>query len=43
MAQRLLTALGEVARELVRRAPPELADAVRALPWVARALAAPER
>jgi len=32
-AQRLLTALGEVARDLVRRAPPELATAVQALPW----------
>ena len=42
MAQRLLAALGETARELVRRAPPELAAAVRALPWVTRAAAAPE-
>jgi serine/threonine-protein kinase PknK len=42
MAQRLLAALGEAARELCRRAPPELAAAVRALPWVARAAAAPE-
>jgi transcriptional regulator with GAF, ATPase, and Fis domain len=41
-AQRLLATLGEVARELVRRAPPELASAVRALPWVTRASAAPE-
>ena len=42
LAQRLLAALGEAARELVRRAPPNLAAAVRALPWVARAAAAPE-
>ncbi len=42
MAQRLLAALGDAARELTRRAPPELAAAVRALPWVARAAAAPE-
>jgi transcriptional regulator with GAF, ATPase, and Fis domain len=41
-AHRLLAALGEAARELVRRAPPELASAVRALPWVTRAVAAPE-
>ncbi|MEP7125081.1 MAG: sigma 54-interacting transcriptional regulator, partial [Byssovorax sp.] len=41
-AQRLLALLGDVARDLVRRAPPELADAVQALPWVARAAAAPE-
>ena len=42
MAQRLLASLGEAARELTRRAPPELAAAVRALPWVTRAAAAPE-
>ena len=41
-AQRLLASLGEVARELVRRATPELAAAVRALAWVRRASAAPE-
>ncbi len=41
-AQRLLALLGDVARDLVRRAPPELAAAVQALPWVARAAAAPE-
>jgi transcriptional regulator with GAF, ATPase, and Fis domain len=41
-AQRLLGALGETARELLRRAPPDLAASVRALPWVARAAAAPE-
>jgi transcriptional regulator with GAF, ATPase, and Fis domain len=37
LAARLLTVLGELARELVRRAPPELKDRVRSLPWVARA------
>jgi transcriptional regulator with GAF, ATPase, and Fis domain len=42
VAQRLLAALGEAARELVRRAPPELAASVRALPWVGRAAATPE-
>jgi transcriptional regulator with GAF, ATPase, and Fis domain len=42
LAQRLLAALGDAAREIVRRAPPDLAAAVRALPWVARAAAAPE-
>jgi transcriptional regulator with GAF, ATPase, and Fis domain len=41
-AQRLLALLGDVARELVRRAPPELADAIHALPWVTRAAAAVE-
>jgi transcriptional regulator with GAF, ATPase, and Fis domain len=41
-AQRLLALLGDVARDLVRRAPPELEGAVQALPWVARAAAAPE-
>jgi serine/threonine-protein kinase PknK len=41
-AQRLLAALGETARELLRRAPPELAPAIRALPWVARAAIAPD-
>ena len=41
IAQRLLAALGDAARDLTRRAPPELADAVRALPWVARAAAGP--
>jgi transcriptional regulator with GAF, ATPase, and Fis domain len=41
-AQRLLALLGDVARDLVRRAPPELAEAVQALPWIARAAAAPE-
>jgi transcriptional regulator with GAF, ATPase, and Fis domain len=41
-AQRLLAALGEAARELCRRAPPELAPAVRALPWVTRASASAE-
>src|SRR6185437_5650016 len=40
VAQRLLASLGEVARELSRRAPPELAAAVGALPWVARAASA---
>jgi transcriptional regulator with GAF, ATPase, and Fis domain len=42
IAQRLLAALGEAARELVHRAPPALAASVRALPWVTRAAAAPE-
>ncbi len=42
MAQRLLAALGEAARELCRRTPPELRAAVQALPWVTRAAAAPE-
>jgi transcriptional regulator with GAF, ATPase, and Fis domain len=42
LAQRLLGALGDAARDLVRRAGPELAPAVRALPWVARAGARPE-
>src|SRR5262249_30832529 len=42
VAQRLLAALGDAARELTRRAPPELAASVRALPWVARASASPE-
>jgi transcriptional regulator with GAF, ATPase, and Fis domain len=41
-AQRLLAALGDAARELVRRAPPALAPSARALPWVMRAAAAPE-
>jgi transcriptional regulator with GAF, ATPase, and Fis domain len=39
LAQRLVAALGMCARELLRRAPPELRDAVRALDWVARASA----
>lgn len=38
-AQRLLAALGEAARELVRRAPPDLAASIRGLPWVARSSA----
>jgi transcriptional regulator with GAF, ATPase, and Fis domain len=42
IAQRLLATLGEVARELTRRTPPELSAAVRSLGWVARAAAAPE-
>ncbi|APR78113.1 Response regulator of zinc sigma-54-dependent two-component system [Minicystis rosea] len=42
IAQRLLAALGDAARELVRRASPALAGSVRALPWVTRAAAAPE-
>jgi transcriptional regulator with GAF, ATPase, and Fis domain len=42
VAQRLLVALGEAARELVRRASPELAASVRALAWVARAATTPE-
>ncbi len=42
-ALRLLAALGEAARELSRRAGPSHAAALRALPWVARAAAAPER
>jgi len=37
VARRLLSALGEAARDLTRRAPPELVDSVRALSWVARA------
>jgi transcriptional regulator with GAF, ATPase, and Fis domain len=41
-AQRLLASLADAARDLVRRAPPDLLDAVRSLPWVARAAAAPE-
>jgi len=41
-AQRLLALLGDVARDLVRRAAPELADAIHALPWVTRAAAAVE-
>ncbi|MFT3771924.1 MAG: sigma 54-interacting transcriptional regulator [Minicystis sp.] len=42
IAQRLLAALGEAARDLSRRASPDLAASVRALPWVTRAAAAPE-
>ena len=46
LARRLLAALGDAARELCQRAAGgargELAYAVRALPWVARARAAPE-
>ena len=41
VAQRLLSSLGEAARDLSRRAPPELSASVRALPWVTRAAAAP--
>jgi serine/threonine-protein kinase PknK len=41
-AQRLFVALGEAARDLVGRAPPELAAATRALPWVLAAASARE-
>ncbi|MEJ7735222.1 MAG: sigma 54-interacting transcriptional regulator, partial [Polyangiaceae bacterium] len=40
-ARRLHATLSEAARELVRRVPTELRDAVRALPWVARGVSAP--
>lgn len=42
VAQRLLAALGDAARDLIRRAPPELSLAVKALPWIARAASAPQ-
>jgi transcriptional regulator with GAF, ATPase, and Fis domain len=40
-ARRLLIVLSDAARELVQRAPPELVGAIRALDWIARAMAAP--
>jgi transcriptional regulator with GAF, ATPase, and Fis domain len=42
VAQRLLVSLGELARDLIRRAPADLVDAVRSLPWVSRAAALPD-
>jgi transcriptional regulator with GAF, ATPase, and Fis domain len=42
IAQRLLVALSDAAREMMQRAPPEMRDAVRAVPWVARGSAAHE-
>ncbi|UQA58239.1 sigma 54-interacting transcriptional regulator [Polyangium aurulentum] len=42
-ALRLLSSLGDAARDLLARAPAELLASIRALPWVAQAaLAAPE-
>ena len=42
IANRLLASLTEAARELTRRAPPELSGSVRSLPWVMRAASAPQ-
>ncbi|MDI1482175.1 sigma 54-interacting transcriptional regulator [Polyangium sp. y55x31] len=42
VAVRLLSSLGDAARDLLSRASPELAPSIRALPWVAQAAAAPQ-
>lgn len=41
-AQRLLGALADAGRDLLRRTSPELAASVRALPWVARGTSGPD-